>query len=339
MWVTCSVVVVRAGIGSDPSIPACTTSRTTPPTARKNETMTFHVTQAVLRSNHPALRANPDIIPTLLGLADHAHADGTGAYPGVPRLAHYIKRDERTVQRHLAVAEHAGLISKQLQRGKATVYTVNLTALRAYPMPDVGAQRTGAARPGSDAHVTPQGQGVTPVSGVGGGTGVTLKTLSKDPDLKDPRFFKDPGVSPAASQKDPEPDPADEDTVPSVYAEVDRIGQLGFGDLEWPALTTTTKLESGTEGPAEPAEPAEWPARLRIDISDLDLSAEPDALNAVVISDPTPGPLEDIDEHLAVPARTARPQARGPQHPEPPVDQRRLQAGRPDQMAGALPGV
>ena len=60
-----------------------------------------------------ALR-QPTAAPTqklvLLGLADHAAADGTGAWPSVGTLAGYAQCAPRTVQRHLRDLETAGLI-------------------------------------------------------------------------------------------------------------------------------------------------------------------------------------------------------------------------------------
>lgn len=38
----------------------------------------------------------------LLGYANHAHADGTSAFPGIKRIASYAECSERTVQRHVA---------------------------------------------------------------------------------------------------------------------------------------------------------------------------------------------------------------------------------------------
>lgn len=47
---------------------------------------------------------------TLLALADHARPDGTGAWPYVANLAELLGTSERTVYRHLAQLEEAGLI-------------------------------------------------------------------------------------------------------------------------------------------------------------------------------------------------------------------------------------
>ena len=48
----------------------------------------------------------------LLGLANHAHADGTGAWPSVETLAGYADCDRRTVQRSLRALEKEGLAAR-----------------------------------------------------------------------------------------------------------------------------------------------------------------------------------------------------------------------------------
>lgn len=66
----------------------------------------------------------------LIGLANHAHPDGTEARPGVDRLATYACCDRRTVQRHLRALEADGWISVVEEGGirdgkkRATVYEV-----------------------------------------------------------------------------------------------------------------------------------------------------------------------------------------------------------------------
>lgn len=50
------------------------------------------------------------LVATLLGLADHADADGRAAYPSVPTLAAYTCKSERSVQRDLKALAELGLI-------------------------------------------------------------------------------------------------------------------------------------------------------------------------------------------------------------------------------------
>ncbi len=52
----------------------------------------------------------------MIGLANHAGADGRGAYPSQGRLAWYARCSERTVRRHLVRAQEAGLIRPGDQR-------------------------------------------------------------------------------------------------------------------------------------------------------------------------------------------------------------------------------
>ena len=47
----------------------------------------------------------------LVVLADHAHADGTSAFPSKVTISDRINVSERTVQRHLRALEEAGLIT------------------------------------------------------------------------------------------------------------------------------------------------------------------------------------------------------------------------------------
>lgn len=53
----------------------------------------------------------------LIALADHAHDDGTGAYPSVNKLCRKTKRDRSTVQRALGRLQDQGAISEQYVRG------------------------------------------------------------------------------------------------------------------------------------------------------------------------------------------------------------------------------
>jgi len=66
----------------------------------------------------------------LLALADHAHDDGTGCYPGVGYLAWKTGYSERQIRRILASLEAKGLIEPQGEkiggRGHATEYHLHL---------------------------------------------------------------------------------------------------------------------------------------------------------------------------------------------------------------------
>lgn len=57
-----------------------------------------------------------DLIPLMIGLANHAGADGRGSYPSQARLAWYARCSERTVRRYLVRAQEAGLIRPGDQR-------------------------------------------------------------------------------------------------------------------------------------------------------------------------------------------------------------------------------
>ncbi|MEU4155655.1 hypothetical protein [Actinoplanes sp. NPDC026670] len=72
-----------------------------------------------------ALEQAPDVapheLPTLIGLANHAHADGTAAYPAVPKLAGYARKGDRAVQRDLASLLEKGVIRLGDQRHVAHI--------------------------------------------------------------------------------------------------------------------------------------------------------------------------------------------------------------------------
>jgi hypothetical protein len=54
---------------------------------------------------------NPKVI--LLGLANHAHPDGTNAFPSIERLAGYAHCDRRTAQRNVRKLEDDGWIERE----------------------------------------------------------------------------------------------------------------------------------------------------------------------------------------------------------------------------------
>ncbi|MFC8296282.1 helix-turn-helix domain-containing protein [Micromonospora orduensis] len=72
-----------------------------------------------------ALRDAPDVPPqclaVLLGLANHAHANGRGAFPSQERLAFYARKSVRSVQNDLKTLEALGLIRRGDQRHTAFI--------------------------------------------------------------------------------------------------------------------------------------------------------------------------------------------------------------------------
>ncbi|GIG92366.1 hypothetical protein Pen02_73020 [Plantactinospora endophytica] len=72
-----------------------------------------------------ALNDAPDVPPSclavLLGLANHAHANGRGAYPSQERLAHYARKSTRSVRADLASLERLGIIRRGDQRHVAFI--------------------------------------------------------------------------------------------------------------------------------------------------------------------------------------------------------------------------
>lgn len=105
----------------------------------------------------------------LLGLADHAHADGREARPGVRTLAQYAECSERTVQRHLRSLEDAGFISLQRAGGgrNPKTYAISLPELAALrPAPRGDSVSSRPSELGGNAQVTrATGQRVTTETG------------------------------------------------------------------------------------------------------------------------------------------------------------------------------
>lgn len=65
--------------------------------------------------NNSPVRGTEKII--LLGLANHADADGNNAYPSVARLARYANVSERAVQQALRILEEGGHIYRHFNEG------------------------------------------------------------------------------------------------------------------------------------------------------------------------------------------------------------------------------
>ncbi|HEY0700422.1 MAG TPA: helix-turn-helix domain-containing protein [Micromonospora sp.] len=59
----------------------------------------------------------------LIGLANHAHANGRAAYPSQERLAHYARKSSRSVRTDLATLERLGIIRRGDQRHVAHLPT------------------------------------------------------------------------------------------------------------------------------------------------------------------------------------------------------------------------
>jgi hypothetical protein len=70
--------------------------------------VSVEVIGAVLQ--HSPTSGNAKVI--LLGLANHAHPDGSSAYPSVATLARYARVDHRTVQRQLRALERDGHVER-----------------------------------------------------------------------------------------------------------------------------------------------------------------------------------------------------------------------------------
>lgn len=67
--------------------------------------------EAVGRALAAPLGGNPKVL--LLGLANHAHPDGTNSYPSIERLAGYCHCDRRTAQRNVRKLQDDGFIEQE----------------------------------------------------------------------------------------------------------------------------------------------------------------------------------------------------------------------------------
>ncbi|MGH9158168.1 MAG: helix-turn-helix domain-containing protein [Acidimicrobiales bacterium] len=82
---------------------------------------------------------NPSRKAVLLGLANHAHPDGTHCFPSVRRLAIYAELSESTVRSQLAELRAAGLIRvvQEARRYRPTEYAIDLGKLAELRDPDL----------------------------------------------------------------------------------------------------------------------------------------------------------------------------------------------------------
>lgn len=168
--------------------------------------MSWQVTRLVLRSQHPALWKHPHLIPLLLGMAEHAHPDGTAMCASAPTLASYIKRDLGTTKKQITLAKDLGLIAPGDQRlvakyrggRRPVVYNINMADLRKYPPPARGVVGD-TARPRGVSSVTARGV-------VGDQNGVSWATPkpSMEPPKNHDSASQDQGQNHEPSRVDPQ---------------------------------------------------------------------------------------------------------------------------------------
>jgi hypothetical protein len=79
--------------------------------------------EAISWALNDAPNVPPACLAVLVGLANHAHANGRGAYPSQERLAHYARKSVRAVRNDLAQLERLGLIRRGDQRHTAFLPT------------------------------------------------------------------------------------------------------------------------------------------------------------------------------------------------------------------------
>ncbi|MEE6280178.1 helix-turn-helix domain-containing protein [Georgenia sp. MJ170] len=140
------------------------------------EAMVWALKRAPIPNNDPLAQL------VLIGLADHAADDGTGARPSVATLAQYARCSARSVHNKLRLLEDAGVIVRDDQRAvehlpanrRPVVYGLALAGVH-----DV--QRSTAGRPGVNSAT---GRGERPGSGgVHAGADRTVLEPSVEPSL------------------------------------------------------------------------------------------------------------------------------------------------------------
>ena len=82
---------------------------------------------------HSQTKANPFIV--LLMIANHAHSDGTGAWPSIETLARESRLSERTVQRAIRRLEKTGELEVERSDGgrKSNYYCVKMSGVKVTP--------------------------------------------------------------------------------------------------------------------------------------------------------------------------------------------------------------
>lgn len=174
----------------------------------------------------------PQLVSTLIGLANHASPDGRNAYPSQGTLARYTRKDERTVRRDLAKLVDIGLIQKGDQRivdhlpkdRRPVVY--DLAVWRRMDLdggtPTSGRTSTPARTPTSergDAHVLPGGTPTSPR----GGTPTSAKP-SYEPSVEPSGNQERRGPArPAASAAVQDPRPDGLTSIPDDFAPTDSM--------------------------------------------------------------------------------------------------------------------
>lgn len=186
-----------------------------------------------------AIRDAPDVpascMAVLVGLANHAHADGTDAYPSVDHLAHYARKSERAVQRDLRELEELGLIRRGDQRAaykyepryRPVVYDLAVERTREEWVPKY--KRDQAARlAAAEGHATqPDERAARGDGSVTPGSGVTPTVARGDADGRSGVTETSPKPSQEPTQEPPSPTeresahadadaPAHEDLAPQL---------------------------------------------------------------------------------------------------------------------------
>ncbi len=162
---------------------------------------------------------NPAKKAVLLGLANHAHPDGTNCYPSVRRLAIYTELSESTVRMKLAEMRDEGLIGivREAHRYRPTEYRIDLEILAELRDPGLRELEGSKATPTSR----------DPAAG-GEASGKSLPGL-RETDTRDPAAGREPSLEPSL---DPLKEPrGSSDQTPLALAKAAILTDLNNGKM------------------------------------------------------------------------------------------------------------
>ena len=109
----------------------------------------------------------------LIAIADHAHDDGTGAYPSVGTLARMARCSPRSVESALARLQASGVLAIEERAGKTSMYRVLTTPAASAGVTPADGCRT----PRSSRHQPPQLTTPTPAASCGRSVKGTVRTV------------------------------------------------------------------------------------------------------------------------------------------------------------------
>jgi hypothetical protein len=204
-------------------------------------------------------RGKPDTTArfVLSALAEHAHPDGTNAYPGVPKIQHKTGFSRRTVQEALARLEKGGLIVATGMKGETVNWTLSMHRKRPGSDWDVINAETEKRKAATAERVRRhRAKDVTPSNSVTSEADVTLfgdvrnavERRSVTPSDAPEPVVKEPVVEPLSAAV-PETDPPEPPAAPVDEREISPLVQKLMAIHDAAAVEVQTVLDQvGREG-------------------------------------------------------------------------------------------